>query len=65
MTPAILQIGTRPTYHYWVWGNKKISEYQVGDKIKFKRQNYKGRWWWESGEITGFCSKNIPMVEYI
>ena len=60
MQPAILKIGTMPTSHYWVWGNKKISDYEPGDRIKFTEQKKYGRW--ENGIVTNMVS-TVPFVE--
>ena len=45
MIEAIMKVGTMPSGVYWVWGDKPITEYIVGDRIKFKSQ---------------FASDNIP-----
>jgi len=60
MQPAILKVGTMPTSHYWVWGNKKVSNYKPGDKIKFTEQ--KKNTPWETGIVTDMVS-TVPFIE--
>ena len=62
MIPAILKIGTMPTRHYWVWGNKNIADYKPGDKIKFVEQKKNILRFWESGIVTDMVSA-VPFIE--
>jgi len=61
MEAAIMKVGTQSSYAYWLRGTKKLSEYQIGDRIIFKPQLEKGAKW-EHGKITGY-SHEMPLVE--
>lgn len=60
MTPAIMKVGTMPSYHYYLRGNKPLSRYATGEKVTFREQDHGSRW--ETGRITGWSS-DMPLVE--
>lgn len=61
MIPVIMKIGTQSSYAYWIWGNKPLRDYTVGDHIKFKPQLLHGTKW-EHGIIREI-KIDMPVVE--
>jgi len=60
MEAGILKIGTMPLGHYFIRGNKKLSDYAVNDKIVFREQKIPGIW--ERGIIKEIII-DIPRIE--
>ena len=63
MIPAIMKVGTWSSGAYFLWGKRSISDYKIGNIIKFKPQMIHGARW-ENGRITDF-SHEMPLVERI
>lgn len=61
MIPAIMKVGTMPANHYWLWGNKPLSQYKQGDVVKFIKQKSLVNVW-ERGIIREMVN-NFPFVE--
>lgn len=61
MTPVIMKIGTMPASHYFLWGNRKLTELKPGDKIRFIRQKSLVNIW-ERGIVTS-NKNNFPFIE--
>lgn len=60
MEAGILKVGTMPTHHYFIWGNKRLADYHTGDKIRFREQKRRGDW--ERGVVVDI-KIDVPVIE--
>uniref|UniRef100_A0A6M3KEH6 Uncharacterized protein n=1 Tax=viral metagenome TaxID=1070528 RepID=A0A6M3KEH6_9ZZZZ len=63
MIPAILRVGTQPSYPYWVYSKKALQNYKIGDRIMFRPQLMHGASW-ESGIVREIKSDMLIVERF-